>query len=126
MNNTRYHSNETLPNPRKKLINGLKSKIGEHAELDGVYIGYRNPNKNYIYYNNDVKSDRINKSVIAHEQAHSLENKASENKISQIIPQSDYKGVSNFEYESYLNDPREVHSRLMELRQHLNIDPKKV
>lgn len=67
-------------------------------------------------------SNRGIDSDITHELAHSMEAKPQEKRISEIIDKAKIKHGKN----GYWDSPTEVHSRLMEVRRGLNLDPNKV
>lgn len=60
-------------------------------------------------------------SDMVHELAHSMEAKPQESKIADIMKGAKVDGGSN----PYLESPTEIHSRLMQIRHDLNLDPRK-
>ncbi len=81
--------------------------MGQYSPLEGIVV--RDPD--------DV-------STAIHEYTHSIHNKPAEQTIKKIISESDNiydSGVQN----TYLDNPREILSRLMEFRYKYNINPNK-
>lgn len=103
---------------------GFRKNILTHANNEmsvpgtrGTYVADNMGNRVAVAANNPDG----HQSVMVHELAHSMEAKPQESKISDIMKGAKINGGSN----SYLESPTEIHSRLMQIRHDLGLDPRK-
>jgi hypothetical protein len=84
--------------------------LNEYSDVKGAYFmpNYWNGKGHYIVY-----SKNPTQSTKAHERSHAANAKPQEQAVGKIIKKLEQDPTVMFDYEKYLNDPREVYARLM-------------